>query len=247
MRKLASTLIAASLLLVGAGLVRPGEDKDARAIIDKAIQAMGGEANLVKHNSATWKEKGTYYGMGEGLPYTSKMAVQWPMQFRMEIEGVFTIVLNGDKGWMHTGGETTELDKEQLAQQISDQRAGWISHLLPLKDKAYQLKTLGESKVGKQTALVVQVTRKDYPTVKLFFDKTTGLLLKNEFRTKAAEQKFLEVTQEIYFSDHREVDGAKVAHKVVLKRDGKLFVEAEISALKAGKVDDKVFGRPGKE
>ena len=72
-------------------------------------------------------------------------------------------------------------------------------------------------------------------------------MLKNEFRTKAAEQKFQEVTQEIYFSDHREVDGAKVPHKVVLKRDGKLFVEAEISAMKAGKVDDKVFGRPGKQ
>ena len=244
MRKILCTL----LILTWTAAAWPGEDQDARAIIDKAIQAAGGEAKLARLKAMTWKEKGTYYGMGDGLPYAGVYAIQWPNQFRMEIEGVFTIVLDGDKGWMQSGGETKELTKDELALQHHNHKAGWIFSLLPLKDKAFQLKALGETKVGKEATRVVQVTRKDYPDAKLYFAKDTGLLIQSEFRTKAPEQQFKEVTQTFSFSDFRDLDGAKVAHKLVLKRDGKVFVEAEISDMKAaGKLDAKVFVRPGKD
>jgi outer membrane lipoprotein-sorting protein len=246
MRKIMGASLVFGLLLAGVGFVRSGDDKDARAIIAKAIKAEGGEAKLAKLKAMTWKEKGTYYGMGDGLPYTGVYAVQWPGQFRMEIEGVFTIVLNGDKGWTQAGGATKEMTKDELAMQIHNQRAGWISSLVPLADKEFQLKAVGEAKVGKQMVQVVQVSRKDYPDVKLYFAKDTGLLVKSEFRTKAAEQEFKEVSQAMYFSDYRDVDGAKHAHKLVIKRDDKVYVETEITDLKAaGKLDAKVFARPG--
>src|SRR5205807_2708706 len=94
MRKVVSVLVVGTFLLASVHLVCAGED-DARAIVNKAIQAAGGEKKLAKHNAVTMKEKGTYYGMGEGLPYTGNYSFQWPNQFRMEIEGVFLIVVNG--------------------------------------------------------------------------------------------------------------------------------------------------------
>ena len=47
--------------------------------------------------------------------------------FRMEIEGVFTLVLNGDKGSFKEGGKVQEMTKEQLAQQKESQYAGWVT------------------------------------------------------------------------------------------------------------------------
>jgi hypothetical protein len=247
MRRIVCTSLTLGLLFAGVGLVRSGDDKDARAIVDKAIKAAGGEAKLAKLKAATGKEKGTYYGMGEnGFPYTANYAIQWPDQFRIEIEDVFTVVLNGDKGWNQKGGETEALSKDELALQIHNQRAGWITSLVPLADKEYHLKTIGEAKVGKQMAQGVQVSRKGYPDVKLYFAKDTGLLVKSEHRTKAAEQEFKEVNQATYFSDYRDVDGAKISHKRVLKRDDKVYIEVEVTEMKfADKLDAKLFAKPG--
>src|SRR5438045_522437 len=76
--------------------------QDARAIIDRAIQATGGEENLKSFPAVTFAEKGTYHGLGKPLPYTGKYAIQLPDRSRMEIEGVFLMVANGDKGWIKT-------------------------------------------------------------------------------------------------------------------------------------------------
>jgi len=233
-----------AIAFLATGLVWSGEDT-ARTLVDKAIKAAGGAKMLAKHNAATWNEKGTYYGMGDGLPYTATYAVQWPRQSRMEIKGVFTIVLNGDKGWMKGMDGTKEMGKKELEQQQAELRVGWVSSLLPLKDKAFKLAALEEIKVNDQPAAGVLVTRKGYPDIKLYFDKKTGLPVKTEHRAKAAEKKFMEVNQETYLSDYREVGGANIPHKIVVKRDGKNFVEAELSDYEAkGKLPDSVFAEP---
>ncbi len=236
--------LGCAVVLAFGSVARSGDD-DARGVINKAIEAIGGEARLAKFQAATFNEKGTYYGMGDGLPYTGKYAVQWPDKFRMEIQGVFTIVLNGDKGWVKGNDEAKEMSKQQLAQQRNDHRASWVSSLLPLKDKAFEIKKLANAKVEGKAAQVVQVSRKGYPTVKLFFDSKSNLLVKNEFRSTAAEMDFKAVTMETYYSDYRDVAGAKFAHKFALKRDGKIFVEAEMVDMKAAeKLDAKTFERP---
>jgi hypothetical protein len=245
MRKTFGFLTAGTLLVVWSGVAWSGEDADPRAIVAQAIKAMGGEKNLAKHKAVTWSAKGTYYGMGDGLPYTGKYAVRVPNHFRMEIEGVFIIVFAGDKGWIHAGGDTKEMTDEQFGVQKNDVRAEGITSILPLKDKAFTLTSLPEIKVDDRPALGIKVTRKEYPEVKLYFDKKTHLLVKSEWRTKAAEQKFKEVTAESYYSKYQEIDGAQVPTRMVMKRDGKLFVEADVSDYKAvGKLDDSVFAKP---
>src|SRR6516225_10801654 len=85
MRKTMGLLVAGILVLGGASVIRSGEEGDGRALVDKAIKAAGGPENLSKHNSATFKEKGIYYGEGKGQPYTGIYSFQWPDKFRMEI------------------------------------------------------------------------------------------------------------------------------------------------------------------
>jgi hypothetical protein len=244
MRQSVGTLLAVVVGVLAVTSARADDDK-ARAIVDKAIKALGGAEKLGKYKAATWNQDGTYYGMGKGLPFKGKYATQWPDQFRMEIEGVFTIVLNGDKGWTKMGDETKAMTKEQLAQQKTEHRAGHLASVLPLKNKAFQLEALDEIKVNKQPAVGVKVTRKGYPEVKLYFDKKTGLPVKLAFRGKAPEQKFKEVDQEYYYQDYKAVDGRQIPAKIVIKLDGKLFVEAKIEDWESKeKLDDKVFAKP---
>jgi hypothetical protein len=246
MRKILGILLAGGLVLTWLGVARSGEGDDARAIVTKAIKAMGGEKSLAKHQTASWTEKGTYYGMGKAVPFTGKYAVQMPDRFRMEIEGAFTIVYAGDKGWIQSKSETKEMSKEELANQKNDHRAGEISSLLPLTDKAFTLSSLGDMKVEDKPSVGVKVTRKGYPEVKLYFDKKTSLLLMSEFPSKAAEQDFKDCTMTMYFGGYKEIEGGQVPTKLVMKRDGKLFVEAEVSDYKTvGKGFEKsTFERP---
>ena len=104
MRKALGILVVGALLLSFSAVAWSGGDDGARAVVNKAIKAAGGEKALTKHQAATWTEKGTYYGMGDGLPFTGKYAMQLPDKFRMEVEGVFTLVINGKKGWIHAKG-----------------------------------------------------------------------------------------------------------------------------------------------
>src|ERR1700737_983715 len=131
--------LAGLLALTAANSIRAADDKPARAVIDKALKAAGGADKLAKHPGMTWHEKGTYYGMGDGVPYTAPYAVQWPDKMRMEIEGVFMMVLNGDKGWLQMSGETKPMTKEQLAEEKEGRFAGWVTTLVPLKDKGFTL------------------------------------------------------------------------------------------------------------
>ena len=245
MRKTMGLLVAGILVLGGASVIRSGEEGDGRALVDKAIKAAGGADKLAKHQSGTFKGKGTYYGMGDGLPFTAKYSMQLPNKFKMEIEGVFTLVMNGDKGWISSSGDTKEMSKEELAAQKSDHRAGYIAMLVPLKDKAFTLAMLPEAKVDDKAAVGIKVTRKDYPEVKLYFDKKTHLLVKSEFPSKVAEEKFKDVMASMYYTNYKEIDGAQVPTHLVMKRDGKLFVEADVADMKAvGKLDDSVFAKP---
>jgi hypothetical protein len=76
MRKTVGMLLACSLVLAWSGLAWSGEDVDPKAVVAQALKAMGGEAKLAKHKAATWTEKGTYYGQGNGQDFTGKYAVR---------------------------------------------------------------------------------------------------------------------------------------------------------------------------
>jgi outer membrane lipoprotein-sorting protein len=224
---------------------RADDAADARVLIGKAIKATGGKDKLAQFKAQTFSEKGTYYGMGQGQPYTGKYAVQWPDKFRMEIKDVFTSVFDGDKGWVNFMGETKEMTREQLANQRESSAAQYATTLLPLEDKSYTLTTLPEIKVDGKPALGVKAAKKGMPDVSLYFDKATGLLIKYSFRTKSEEEKGKEVTQDVYLSDFHDVQGVQISKKVVIKRDDKQFIESDVFDVKLlEKLDDKVFAKP---
>jgi hypothetical protein len=234
--------MAVGLVFALTGALRAEEPKE---IIEKAIKATGGEEKLAKFKAQTWAAKGTYYGAGEGQPYTAEYAVQLPDKIRVDIKNVFILVYDGDKGWMKMGDNAQEMTAEQLAEQKEQQHAHYITTLLPLKGQDYTLATLGDSKVGDHPVVGVKVSSKGRRDVNLYFDKDTNLLAKGEWTVKAMEEGGKEVMQETLYSDYKDVEGVKVPMKIVLNRDGKKYVESENSDVKpADKLDESLFGKP---
>jgi hypothetical protein len=186
--------------------------------------------------------------MGEGIEYTETMSVHYPHQMRIDIEAgnfKFTQVFNKDKGWRKINENTEELSKDETAEASEQMYAGTVTNLVVLHDKSYKLSSLGENKVGDRAAVGVRVEHKGHRPIRLYFDKDKGLLLKAETTGKDMRNDNKEFTSEELFSDYKKVGELMVAHKVRINRDGKKYVEAEVTECKhSEKLDDSVFAKP---
>jgi hypothetical protein len=230
---------------------RADDAADARALVEKAIKAQGGADKLEKFTATVVKFKGEFHGMGEAIPMTGEVYAQGSDKHKLDAEVAvggqkfrIVTVLAGDKGWARFGDDTTEMDKDQLAEGLEQAYAGWVATLVPLKDKAFTLATTGESMVEKRVALGVKVSRKGHRDVTLYFDKATGLLIKTEGTVKD-EGSGQEVTEETFLDGYKEVQGTKQAMKFTVKRDGKLFLEGEATEIElVEKLGDDVFAKP---
>ena len=231
--------------------VRADDAADARALVEKAIKAQGGKEKLSKFNAHVIKFKGDFHGMGQAIPMTGEITSQGNDKVKVDAEveagGMKFRVINvvaGDKGWNKIGDMLMDLDKDQLAEAKLQAYSGWIATLVPLLDKEFKLSTIGEMEIEKKPAVGVKVKREGQREVDLYFDKETGLLVKFEHRVKD-EGSGQEVTEENFPSNYKEVEGTKQAMKFTVKRDGKLFIEGDISEYQLlEKVEDSVFAKP---
>jgi hypothetical protein len=245
------SLTVLALCLVFAGPASRADDQaDARALLDKAIKAMGGEAKLAKLGTASVKGKLTASEGGQNLEITLEGIWQGLQQYRADVEvqeggtnfkGV--LVFNGDKGWLKKMCNTEDAPPGVVPFIRNIFYAGRMPQLLPsLKDKAYTLSLLGEVKVGTEDAVGLSISHKDRKDVSLFFDKKTGLPLKSEIRL--ADPRDKEITVEFHYRDYKDFDGLKLCGKIGIKLDNK-DITMELSEIKSiEKVEDSQFDRP---
>jgi hypothetical protein len=240
-----------AICLLPALAERVRADDDARAIIDKAIKAHGGEARLAKAKAATSKTKGSIYIQGNKLPFTQEASVQFPNQVKsvMEIEAggqkiTITTVFNGKKGWLNIGGNTTDMDDKLVELVKNEMYVAEVLRMVRLKDKAYTLSPLGEAKVDGKAAIGIRVSSKGRPDVNIYFDKASGLMAKVEHRSMDP-MSGKEFTEEKILSDYHDVDGLKSPKHVVVNHDGDKFMDAEeVEAKNVESLDDSVFAKP---
>ena len=231
--------------------VRADDAADARAIVEKGVKAQGGQEKLAKLNAHIIKFKGNFHGMGQAIPMTGEITSLGKDRVKMDAEveagGMKFRVVNviaGDKGWSKIGDALMELDKDQLAEAQHQAYSGWVATLAPLVNKEFKLSTTGEMEIENKPALGVKVKREGHRDMDLYFDKQTGLLVKFEHRVKD-EGSGQEVTEEFFPSDYKDVEGTKQSMKFVVKRDGKPFIDGELSEYQLlEKVDDSVFAKP---
>lgn len=239
---------AAAALLILAGVASADEPL---AILDKAIAAHGGEATINKNMGLSWKSKGTVHTMGMDIAFTADYARSFPDKSKTTIEAEvmgqkFNIVqvVRGNKAWHSFAGNAMELEGEMADEALFQLYAEWLTRLTPLKDKAFTLAPAGEVKVNDKPALGIKVSRKNQRDVTLYFDKATGMLVKAQARVKDPNQG-QEFDQETFFSDYKDTAAGKRAGKLIIKRDGQVYLESEHALFVASeKIDDAQFEQP---
>lgn len=226
--------------------------KAAKALVDKAIKAHGGADTLAKFPASTLKFKGSFHGMGMDLPMTGDIASVGADKMKVDLTieaGGQSIpisnVVDGDKGWVKVAGNVMDMTADQLAEAREEGHAGWLATLVPfVKGDGLTLATGGEQLVADKPALGVKVSAKGRRDVTLYFDKESGLLVKHELTVKD-EGTGQEVLEETVHSGHKDVQGTKQAAKLVTKRDGKLYLQVEVTEqTMAEKLDGGTFAKP---
>lgn len=245
-------LLSLTAMVAFAENTRADDAADAKAIVEKAIKARGDKPDA-KFLGMTWKDKGTFTGGGFSLPYTAEWAFQAPDKFRFALVGTIgdakinlTAAITGDKGWESDGDKVRDITGEKLEYTRSEAYQLWVTALTPLlAEKGFTLATAPGKDVDRKPTVGVKVTRDKQPSMTLYFDKETGLLVKREVMVKDEFQKWKEVLDEAYFADYKESGGKKHFTKLKIVRDGKTMIDATLSdAKEVEKVDPKLFEKP---
>jgi hypothetical protein len=224
-----------------------------RAIIERAIQAQGGPVKIAKLRTMRIKVEGTtdLIPGQPNLPFTIEDTWQMPNQYKSTFSMQFmgktltqTQIINGERGWIQTDGETMDMPKDALAEMREQKHGEDLDRLGFLNDKGIELSALDEIKVEGKPAVGVLIKSKGHRDVKLYFDKSTGLLVKREQKVlDPASGK--EVSQEVVFGDYQEKDGVKHYRNIAAYRDGKKIIDAKVLEIEFfDKLEDKVFAKP---
>jgi hypothetical protein len=252
MRRVSIALLIFALLpaLLAAA---PGAD-EAKGIVEKGIKAQGGADKLAKLKAGRLnaKGKGDFPMIGE-QEFTIEDTWQGPDHYKTVIEMTIggqavkiTQTLNGKEGWIAVNDMVMDTPAKELAEFKEQAYAENLDRLGFIKEDGYKLDVLKEIKIDDKPAVGVVVSSKDHRDVKLYFDKDSGLLVKREH--EVVDEGGNKVNQEVFFSDYKDKDGLKNAHKLLVHRSGKKFLEAEVTEIEFfdKKLDDDVFAKPGK-
>lgn len=240
------------LVLLPASAVFAGAE--AQRIVQKAIQAHGGEANVTKLRTMRVKLEGTSYGeLGQpNSPVTIEHIWQLPNRHRssfsfnlMPTKLRYIQVIDGAKGWKQLDDDETEDLSDDLLAELAEQKyAESLDCLRFLRDKATELSLIDEIKVGDKPAVGVLVKAKARRDVKLYFDKTSGLLVKRQhslFDTGAGDGS----NEEVIFSDFQEKLGIKHYMRIIVLNEGIKTLDARVTEIEFfKKLDSKVFAKP---
>jgi hypothetical protein len=243
--------LALALVASLAASARAQATKEATAVLDKAIKAMGGEEKLGKAKAVSWKGKGKLSFGGNENPFTSETTLQGLDHMRSAFEADFmgnefkaVTVVAGDKGWRRFGDMKMDMDKDSLD---NEKRMMYLqvipATLVPLRQKEFKVEAGAVENVEGKPAVSLKVTGPGSKDFTLFFDQASGLPVKQVAKVIGFMGE--EFTQETTYGNYKDFDGIKKATKLENKRDGERFIEYEISEFKAlEKVEPSTFKEP---
>ena len=228
-----------------------------RPFIVRAIAAHGGEANLARTRTGTFKGIGT---KNDAHGFTSRITWEETYQqpdrlrrvFQKAVQGqvtTMTFLYRDGKAWMRIDDEEPTVSETGLGSNESI--ACPLGHLLDLYRSKTALKPLGEKFVDGRFTMGVEVNfgpgveadSSDREKVELYFDTNTHLLAM--IRGRSTDAKGAELIRERIFSNYKTVDGIQVPGSVQLYINKQLMDELVVQEARfLERIDDQVFEKP---
>ncbi|HTQ60394.1 MAG TPA: c-type cytochrome [Candidatus Solibacter sp.] len=206
-------------------------------LLDKYLEAVGGEAALLKVTSRV--EKGNITANGHQLPlevYSKSPDKRLSIMHLPNGESI--TAFDGKQGWLSNNGHARLMsDADNAAEHIDADM-----HLAADIKSFYKKFTVipGEKIDGRDTYLVIGHTE-GQPPLRLYFDQQSGLLLRIVRYSNTALG--FNPTQ-IDYADYRDEDGVKIPFRWTLARPGNRFTIQIDQVQQNVPVDDAKFAPP---
>ncbi|HEV8130959.1 MAG TPA: hypothetical protein VGQ81_06890 [Acidobacteriota bacterium] len=262
--------LAAVVLFVAVAAPLPqNEPASAQAILEKAMRAAGGAANLSRFVAFHWKGEAVVHAGDRVIPITGEWYVQPPDRAWVRTEDQLSgtkssrlMVIDRGRGWMQMNGKTQTMEQEFLDHELEQFYLYYLMRLAPLRDKAFHVSLLHQ--IGKENleTVIVGATKSElssfhlnplglhishagHQDVELFFDRLTGLLVKAiTRRTDPTSGK--EVRQELLLTNYTLEKGVRWPRKLTIFWDNRPYFELKITEFAPlKKLDDKLFEKSG--
>ncbi|MBI5501245.1 MAG: GyrI-like domain-containing protein [Deltaproteobacteria bacterium] len=218
----------------------PAQVEGPGALLDKAIEAVGGLENLkTKTAAATMETEGKFFGQ----PYKAINYFKAPGTSVMVIaEMEMSMGRSADSCWSTMGEIVVDCSKTE--KEESDEMAASMAAMMlyPLKGEGVTLEDAGESDLNGTAAVGVKASGGFLKMpVTLYFDKTSNALLRIAYEGHFMGQVG---PVEINYSNVKDFDGLKLPANSTMTLGGKVLIEETIVSVKWGEVDEAKLAKP---
>ena len=226
--------------------------RKARALLDQAIQALGGQAYLSYQNKA---EQGRYYPLYHGRTNSAGIAynyyIQYPDKDRFEVihlqayhlfifdvnnvqlkdKSDIVVIHNGLKGYETTYKGTAAQDPEDLANYLRRRQHSleWVFRMW-CNDHGVALFSDGVAVVDAKATDQVSLLNSQNDAVTVYLDQNTHLPVKTSYSWRDPTDKQKNVEEEIY-DLYKPVDGIMSPHSVTRNFNGEMSMQRFINTV----------------
>lgn len=212
-----------------------------KEILDKYVQASGGRAALEKIQTRTMKGSVELAPMGVKGTFEYNGAAPDKVYSKITLGGIGDIIeaYDGKTAWSIN---PLQGNRDKTGDELAQVKIASNFHRELNFEKLYQkMEVKGVEKVGEKEAYVLIATPTGLEAQTFYFDKQTGLLLREDMTAVSPEGKF---PTKVYYDDYREIDGVKLPYKMrsVLPQ---FELAMTVTEIKNGvKIDDNLFVKP---
>jgi len=237
-----SALIICALTIVAwRATATPPADPSVDDILARYVTALGGRAAISKHSTRI--SKGTLELVGVTTEGTAESYSKAPNKYLSAINipgyGEIRRGFDGQAGWI--SGPDTGVQSLEGQDLTSTRRDADFYQSLDLKKLYPQMTLKGKEDVGAWPAYVVDANSGEGTIRHLYFDVSSGLLVRNVEETTTPQGHD---TVESLLEDYREVEGVKQPY-TVRQIHGKITFIVRLTEVKMNQpIDDAKFAKP---
>ena len=222
-------------------LISPVYSQDAKTIIEKILDAQGGRKlleNIHDSTSSAIMELPQMGMSGEGTMYNKEPNM---MRLDLDIMGmVITQACDGEIAWEvdpQTGVSRTM--PENVTKVFINGAFGNSAFLTPEKyGITYESK--GKETIDGKEYLLLERTYPDKYTITYYIDPQSFLIYKST--QQSFNEMLMEIVEETFLSDYKEIEGIMTAHSITIKREGGEFAVLTINEVKFNTgLEDSLF------
>ncbi|HVN06488.1 MAG TPA: c-type cytochrome [Bryobacteraceae bacterium] len=215
-----------------------GATLTADQILEKYVAAVGGAEALHKISSREEKGKILFGGQGEPIELFAK-APGKRVSITHSARGDSITAFDGQGGWLgSTGRPARDMSGQEAEAARLDADFYFPTHL---KEIFSGFRVGRPDKIGDQPVNMLICMRQGQPPVRLYFDQTSGLLLR---MVRYTETPVGRSPTQIDYADYREQDGVKIPFRWTLARiHGRFTIQIE-EVRQNVPIDDAKFTKP---